>query len=170
MKKGLSSLTVLANLLLITSLLNGCAPAQTPASGNNPSSSPSATASQASASSTPAAPAAQVELNGCTNYVDRTGVDAVRDITWDLTVGSKAERCMKVKVGQTVSFRGEFASHPLKDKGGNSPNLFSKAAELISNAGAPGQEYTPFEFKTAGTFGYVCGFHPSMTGAILVVP
>lgn len=96
------------------------------------------------------------ELNGCKTYVDRTADSASRTITWGFSVSSTPEACMKIKAGQTVTWNGELGTHPLAAKGGdaNSPIKNEKTAT----------------FAAAGTFGYVCTAHASMTGVVLVVP
>lgn len=174
MKTNFLRISMITSLCFMSQVLSACSPASSPA-GSTPSTTPSSS-TQASTtpatnpSATPVSVAPADVLNTCGSYVDRTAADADREIKWDLSVGSEAERCMTVKVGQTVSFRGDFTRHPLKAKGGDSPSLFSQAADLVSNPGLAGEEYTPFEFKSAGTFGYVCGVHPSMTGVIRVIP
>jgi plastocyanin len=103
-------------------------------------------------------------LNGCsdTNYQDRTDAAADHEITWDLSVGSSDERCLEIKAGQSVKFVGNFTTHPLQEKGGDTPNP-------IADADLSGAD-TTVTFDTAGEFGFVCGVHASMTGAIKVVP
>lgn len=112
------------------------------------------------------APAAAV--NGCTTYKDMTeaGADA---ITWDESVASSDMRCVKIKVDSTVGFRGNFKTHPMKAENGDAPNPFDTAIASISNPGDH-DEQTNVVFPKAGTFGYVCSVHPSMTGAVMVVP
>ena len=63
---------------------------------------------------------------------------------------------MKIKAGQTVTWKGDHTLHPLGAKGGDASNPI-KEAETVT-------------FPAAGTFGYVCTAHATMTGAILVVP
>ena len=77
-------------------------------------------------------------------------------IVWDTTLSSKANRCMKVKVGQTVAYEGTFSTHPLGPAGGDAPSPFASVPDTGK-----------VTFDRAGTFGFVCGVHPSMTGAIL---
>jgi plastocyanin len=116
--------------------------------------------------SPPATPAPK-EVNGCTSYVDRTATGADRDIVWDFSIDEEEERCMKVKVGQKVIFvnpnmtPGNFSFHPLGAQGGDTPSPFPGA--LNTSTG----EVT---FANVGTFGYFCTAHPSMNGAIYVVP
>lgn len=137
----------------------------------SPTTSPSASASATTAPSpSPTASASALSINGCTNYVDRTGADADRDLTWDFPIGTDQERCIKIKAGQDVRFNGSFSVHPLREAGGTTPNPFAGAAQLVSNPGLTGQEFTTISFSTPGTYGYVCSFHPNMTGAVQVVP
>lgn len=139
--------------LICAAVLAGCSASSTP---SNPGANPSA-------SSAPAA------VNGCTSYVDLTADGAARSIKWDFSIANDPNRCMKVKVGQSVTFTGNFTTHPLVELGGDSPNPFSGAKGLLKDAGQAG-ENTPVTFPTAGTFGYKCAIHASMTGAIVVVP
>lgn len=149
--------------LICAALLAGCSSASTPSNpGSNPSSNPAPSGSP-SAGSAPAA------VNGCTSYVDMTADSAARTIKWDFSIASDTNRCMKVKVGQSVTFNGNFTAHPLVELGGDSPNPFSGAKALLKDAGLA-SEHTPITFATAGTFGYKCSIHASMTGAIVVVP
>lgn len=142
----------LYRILLTTCLLSACVPDLTPAT--LPSASP-----------TP-----DTSVNECRNYIDRTAVDADREMTWDVSVANNPERCMKVKVGQTVTYRGNFTEHPLKGQNGDDENPFGLAFSLIVEAGVAGQERTPMVFNSAGTFGYTCSVHFEMMGAIQVVP
>lgn len=96
-------------------------------------------------------------VNDCKNFVDRSATSASRTITWDFPVSTAPERCMIIKKGQDVTFSGDFATHPLGGSGGDTPNP-------ISAHDAAGK----VTFAAAGTFGFQCGNHPSMTGAIQV--
>lgn len=117
-----------------------------------------------------ASPTPDTSVNECRNYVDRTASDADREISWDLSVANQPERCIRVKVGQTVTFRGNFTEHPLKGQNGDDENPFGLAFSLILDAGVAGQERTPMNFTTAGTFGFTCSVHNQMMGAVQVVP
>ncbi|HEY6558866.1 MAG TPA: hypothetical protein VI072_16390 [Polyangiaceae bacterium] len=92
-------------------------------------------------------------VNGCVQYVDRTSDGDVQTMPWDDDIAFSPERCMKVRVGQTVVFAGDFEEHPLAPDGGDTPS--------------PIDEETLFD--QPGVFGYYCTSHPSMTGAIWVV-
>lgn len=112
------------------------------------------------------APAAAV--NGCTTYKDMTGAGAY-SITWDESIASSELRCIKIKAEQTVGFSGNFTTHPMKAGGGDSPSPFDNIEAAMSNPGTD-QEGAGFLFSKPGTYGYICGVHPSMTGAVMVVP
>lgn len=105
--------------------------------------------------------------NGCTTFVDRTAEDARRVIRWSTLLPTTAERCLKIRKGQAVTFSREkedagadFRMHPLMASGGDSPTPIPSG--LVA---ATGQ----IEFPDAGTFGFACAKHPNVTGAILVV-
>jgi plastocyanin len=69
--------------------------------------------------------------------------------------------CAKTKVGDTVTFAGDFTIHPLVPLGGDTPS-FIKATSTGSTA-----QFVP---TTPGTYGFACSSHPSiMFGAIQVV-
>lgn len=107
-------------------------------------------------------------VNGCTTYKDMTETGA-SSIPWDESIASSDLRCIKIKVNQTVGFTGSLTTHPMKASGGAAPNPFDQAIANVSNPGAA-DEQTNVAFAAPGTFGFICGVHPSMTGAVLVVP
>jgi plastocyanin len=100
-------------------------------------------------------------VNGCIIFTDRTAAAADRTLTWDLTIATSAERCITVKVGQVVAWAGAFATHPLTASGGDTPNP-------VPNYGSG--VHGTVTFNAAGTFGYKCTVHATMTGAVQVVP
>jgi plastocyanin len=104
--------------------------------------------------------AAPVVINSCNTFVDRSAAGASRTITWDFAVSTAPERCMTVKAGQKVTFTGSFSTHPLLSGDGDKPNPI---ATLDIATG----EVT---YPKAGIFGFICGNHPSMIGAIKVIP
>lgn len=78
--------------------------------------------------------------------------------------------CVKVKVGDVVTFEGKFSSHPLGAFGGNVPSPITHTM-IDPPAGASGKPELAVTMTTAGNYGYRCDFHPSMMfGAIQVVP
>jgi hypothetical protein len=140
-------------------------------SSTSPTSTPDGGSSSSSGSSTtPDASGADggAALNGCAAFVDRTAEDASRSLQWDFGVGDRPERCMKIKVGQSLklSLDGSFTpadlgEHPVGPLGGDAPSPFTDPG--VDAAGN-------LLFDKAGTFGFHCTIHSGMTGAILVVP
>ncbi len=129
--------------------------------GTSPSSTTTATSTAtgtATATGTGTAPTTTPgpDLNGCKNYVDRTADTASREITWGFPVSTTPEACMKIKAGQTVTWKGDLSIHPIGPKGGDANNPIKSAATNT--------------FPAAGTFGYVCTNHATMLGVVLVVP
>ncbi len=104
-------------------------------------------------------PLAVAPVPGCQAdaYLDRTAPAADRELEWTLSIASSAERCMQVRIGQSVRWVGNFGVHPLDPEGGDQPNAVATHADGLVT------------FGSVGTFGYVCGVHPSMKGAIRVV-
>lgn len=105
-----------------------------------------------------AAAEAGPSVNGCTDYVDRTAEGADRELTWDFDIGGQAERCMTVKVGQRVVFKGVLSVHPLAV----TPEAGRTIAETAEDA--------TVTLDAAGTYAFVCTRHSQMNGAIRVVP
>ena len=97
------------------------------------------------------------EVNGCTSFVDQTAATAARKIDWAPSVATSPNRCMKVRVGQTVAFEGT-SSYPLAASGGASPSPFSSVPDT--------GKVKP---DAAGVFGFACPTTPSMNGALQVV-
>jgi plastocyanin len=112
-------------------------------------------------------------VNDCNggDYSDHTAeADAQgTHLKWDETIADSNDRCIKVKVGSTVTFDGNFTEHPLEASGGDANNPLAGIKERVANPGTP-EEYAPTPFKATGVFGYKCPKHPKMKGAILVVP
>jgi hypothetical protein len=100
------------------------------------------------------------EIDGCSEpmYLDRTAVGADRTLHWDFGFITDEERCITVRVGQTVSWEGSFADHPLDPDEGDVPNPIANHVNGV------------VRFDQPGTFGYRCNFHAQMRGAIRVLP
>ena len=96
-------------------------------------------------------------VNGCTTFVDRSA--ATRTLAWDTSVASLPEHCMLIHVGQDVTWLGNLTFHPLGPQGGDLPSPVTAVAS---------GDVATVTFPKAGTYGYVCGVHASMTGAIKV--
>jgi hypothetical protein len=90
-------------------------------------------------------------------YLDRTAPAADRELAWDFSIATDAERCLQVRAGQTVFFNGVSDNHPLGASGGDSPNPIAD------------HENGLVTFNTVGIFGYQCLNHSSMKGAIKVI-
>lgn len=90
---------------------------------------------------------------GCNSFEDRSGAAANRTITF--TSNSYTPQCIRVAVGQTVTFSGSFSSHPLEGACGPS--------EVIADQSS-GSSYTA-SFATAGTYGYFCTRHGTRSGS-----
>ena len=97
-----------------------------------------------------------VVLNGCESFVDRTAAGATRSLTWDESIGGRAERCITIRAGQLLCWVGDFETHPLLAHGGDTPTPID------------GSDCVTFEDE--GDYGYVCTFHPDMLGVVRVVP
>lgn len=128
----------------------GTSSTSTGTSTGTPTSTTPTTTATGTGSTAPTGP----QLNGCTTYTDRTADTAKREITWGFSVASTPEACMKIKVGQTVTWTGDLGQHPLGPKGGDTPTP-------ITNANTA-------KFDKAGTFGFVCTSHATMQGTIVV--
>ena len=90
------------------------------------------------------------------------------DITFPTgaTPAQYVNRCVKIKVGQKVTFAGSFTNHPLQAFGGSTPSPIP----AFTNTD-PGGSALTVTFTSAGTFGFRCGVHTvAMTGAVKVVP
>ena len=101
------------------------------------------------------------QLNGCTTYKDQTAGGGA--ITFPM-VGAPMQyspACVHIKAGQSVTWTGAFASHPLQPEGGAVPNPVTSVQTGMT---------TTILFPTAGVYGYGCGIHGSMIGAIQVTP
>jgi len=72
------------------------------------------------------------------------------------------KHCIKVKLGDVVTFAGAFGAHPLMPFGGTEPSPIP-----LTQAGTT----LDVTMDTLGDYGFRCMFHPgSMFGAIQVVP
>lgn len=106
-------------------------------------------------------------VNGCgdTQFAasDHTAAGDARAISFPMGAAPAqySPPCMRIKVGQTVTWTGDFASHPLEKFGGDADNPIA-----ATSSGATASA----TFATAGVFGFHCANHPSsMLGAIQVV-
>jgi hypothetical protein len=96
------------------------------------------------------------ELQGCAlgDFVDERAPESPRTIRFTHGLGQLAERCMRVAVGQTVSFVGDLSNHPLQAPVEEPDNPIAR------------HENGKVTFLAPGVFGFICGSHPAMRGAI----
>lgn len=101
----------------------------------------------------------------CTDFVDATAVESLRAV--EASGNRYVEPCLRIKVGQTVTFSMSFYRHPLAPACGPSPEptILPVKADFSSS----------FTFDTPGVHGYFCKAHGratgwGMSGAIDVVP
>ena len=109
-------------------------------------------------------------LNGCTAAaaIDRTAVGASRNITFPGF--AYAPPCMKIRVGQAVTWSGDLGFHPLRAGaivGGVATAQPGNPVPSISTGNT-----ATATFGAAGDYGYYCANHfaGGMVGAIFVVP
>lgn len=103
---------------------------------------------------------------GCAAFVDLTDPGANRTIVFSPGGRIYVPACARVRLGQTLTFEGSFADHPLRPACGPAPFI------------APTSQGSVVSFtqqSAIGTFGYYCVTHGSlsgtgMAGAIQVVP
>ena len=100
---------------------------------------------------------------GCSSFTDLTASGAKREITFKCC--SYAPKCIKIKVGQSVTFKGSFGGHPLK----------AKCEEVVTIKETRTGSSATFKFTKAGYYNYYCIFHDSgtgtgMAGNVYVVP
>lgn len=92
---------------------------------------------------------------GCNTFTDGT------TITFPNVNDTYSPKCLRVRVGQQVTFSGDLADHPLQQSCGPAANAISGGATAT--------------FTVPGVYGYWCTDHGSsggsgMAGAIEVVP
>ncbi len=107
--------------------------------------------------------ACQAAFAGCASFVDATA--AAADRTVHFQDYSYDPKCLMVRVGQIVTFSGDFIRHPLTPSCG--PELLLEYRDTATAAS--------FEMDAVGIYGYHCLDHgdpqgDAMSGAIQVVP
>jgi plastocyanin len=108
-------------------------------------------------------------INGCTRAtaVDRTGPGADRTI--QITSDVYTPRCSRIRVGQSVTWRGSLDEHPL------APGIV-RSNMVITQPGSPIMMTstgisTTVTFTGEGDWGFWCPNHPpDMSGAVFVEP
>ncbi len=102
---------------------------------------------------------------GCVTFTDLTAAAADRTITFGGGSNTYVPKCVRVKLGQQVTFSGSFSSHPLRQSCGPVNGVLQ---------GASGSSASFTLDQALGVFGYYCDQHGSpngsgMAGAIEVV-
>ncbi|MEY4576488.1 MAG: hypothetical protein RL701_1191, partial [Pseudomonadota bacterium] len=107
--------------------------------------------------------AATVDYNGCAaaNYSDRSDSSAERIVVMGGSGLVYTPKCMRIAVGQSVSWTGSFLAHPLAP--GNPQDSKSGSASNPIQPTATGQS-AEFTFSKAGTYPYYCTLHGLGTG------
>ncbi len=111
------------------------------------------------------APASEA-VNGCTaaDFAahDLSSLTASRVIAFPTTPtpAQYSPACITIGVGQTVTWNGDFSSHPLVQFGGDASVWIQDTSSGTT---------AMFSFPVGGTYGFQCSAHPSvMKGAIFV--
>ena len=100
-------------------------------------------------------------INKCAAFVNATADAAKRSIAWDYALGSDPGRCLMINVGQSVTWTGPLSTHPLQPADGTTPS------PVLADYPPDATSHT-ITFPLRGTFGFVCGSHSTMNGAIKV--
>jgi hypothetical protein len=108
--------------------------------------------------SEPPEPPGPPVVNGCAAYDDRTAPAAGRSVTWDYGISEAPERCVRISLGQSVTWLADFELHPLEI-----------SPFVLGSYDAAGDTYTA-TFTQPGAWGFVCTAHSEMNGAVWVTP
>jgi plastocyanin len=110
-------------------------------------------------------------VHGCTgdNVVDRSGPSDDRTITF--VNYAYTPKCLRIAAGQTVTFSGDFESHPLVggEVVGSTANPDPSSPIPLTMTGT----MQAVLFADDGVFPYFCAFHGqtnAMFGAVFVDP
>ena len=83
---------------------------------------------------------------------------AASAISWTFMV---VPACVSIKAGSSVTWNGNFVTHPLAAFNGDMPS------PIVTTTA--GMTYTA-KFQKAGVYGFHCLQHPAMLGAVRVMP
>ena len=107
-------------------------------------------------------------LHGCaaTDYVDQSAAAGVRTVSFGGV--AYTPRCLTIAAGQSVSFSGSFAAHPLR--GGLAPGQTGTATTPNPIANTDTGSTAAFTFATPGFYPFYCNVHfaSGMTGVVQV--
>jgi plastocyanin len=114
---------------------------------------------------TPAMPACHANFAGCSSFTDLT-TTANATIRFPVAGTRYSPPCVRVRLGQSLTFSGDFGSHPLDQGCGPIKDLVTWHR---------GNTFTVTFTNGLGIYGYYCFQHGSsngsgMSGAIEVVP
>jgi plastocyanin len=114
------------------------------------------------------APTGPALINGCqlSAAVDLTAAGAARTVTFGDDEVYRS-RCIKIAVGQSVTWSGSFSDHPLMEGVVSGTPTGNQAGNPIPHL-TSGTTVT-VAFPTAGTYAYYCTAHaPGMSGVVYV--
>jgi len=133
-----------------------------------------ASASGGSATASGGLSSAIADVNGCTPAMaeDRSGATAERKVQVGAVGLTFTPKCMTIKAGQSVSFEGTLAGHPLAPGNASSATAGSPNNPIMRTATGSSVSFT---FPTPGAYPFYCEYHSSgagkdMAGAIYVIP
>jgi plastocyanin len=109
-------------------------------------------------------------LNNCTTFSDHSAATDAREVDFGGTLGLVySPACMEIAAGQTVTFSGDFSTHPLAPGTGPTASGAGSPNNPIATP-APTAATAPFTFPTAGTYPFYCKVHvgSGMAGVIKV--
>jgi|GEM_PF-4748633 len=101
--------------------------------------------------------AADIVVNACKQFDDRTAAGASRTIAWQFPLPA-ADRCIAVRAGQSVTWTGDFTKYRLVASGGDKPSpisAFDPSSPSVT-------------FPKAGTYGFGSPDAPALVGAVQV--
>ena len=87
----------------------------------------------------------------------------------EASVLGAAASCSKIKAGQSVTWTGNFSTHPLGPFDDSVDGGVPSNSSPVTSGSASGQGSVTITFPTPGTYGYWCTHHKTaMMGAIVV--
>ena len=104
-----------------------------------------------------------VANNGASNYYFTSGSDRVVD-----AIGGGPNLTPQVNAGDTINFSVNVSGHPFYIKTSPTTGTGNQAPGVTNNGAVTGTiSFTP---ATPGTYYYICQYHSSMQGQIIVSP
>ena len=100
-------------------------------------------------------------VQNCGTFVDARNSPLERTLQWDFTIIQNPKACVLIHTGQAITWSSDsLEMHPLLAQGGDSPSPIPYVDQGTT---------VSVTFNTPGTFGFKCGMHSTMVGAIQVV-